>query len=148
MNAEVATKAPPWLPGEIRAEKTNTTLWKPNKDLRVLNVHFNSFLVHVNKTIKHKKNPAPKPCRVRVLYIDFLEGWSHTTLKKARALWHSVKLCPTINTRARNTHLIEPEINTSLVDHSSSSNYPWGSILVGNGDCDTDPKGLAYYEVE
>lgn len=43
---------------------------------------------------------------------------------------------------------MEPEINTNLMDHSSSSNYPWGSILVDNGDCDIDPKGLAYYEVE
>lgn len=34
------------------------------------------------------------------------------------------------------------------MDHSSSSNYPWGSTLVDNGDYDIDPKGLAYYEVE
>lgn len=34
------------------------------------------------------------------------------------------------------------------MDHSSSSNYPWGSILVDNGGYGTDPKGLAYCEVE
>lgn len=34
------------------------------------------------------------------------------------------------------------------MDHSSSSNYPWGSILVDNGGYDIDPTGLSYYEVE
>lgn len=69
-------------------------------------------------------------------------------LKRARDLWHSVKLFSIVNTQSRNTDLIEAEINTNPTDHSSSSNYPWGSILVDNGDYDIDPKGLACYEAE
>lgn len=34
------------------------------------------------------------------------------------------------------------------MDHSSSSNCPWGSILVGNGGYGIDPTGLSYYEAE
>jgi len=36
-------------------------------------VRFVSFPFRETKTIEHKKHPAPKACRVKVLFMDFLE---------------------------------------------------------------------------
>lgn len=106
-----------------------------------------AFRIMWIKTTELKKQSCTKSI-VQALFMDFSEKINPMPLWKRPELWHSVKLSHIINTQSRSTDLIEPEINTNLTDHSSSSNYPWGSILVDNGGYDIDPKGLAYYEVE
>lgn len=99
------------------------------------------------KAQSSKNNPAPKAWSPSAFH-GFLTEDNPMPLWKRPELQDSFKLSHIINTQSRNTDLIEPEINTNLMDRSSSSNYPWGSILVDNGGYDIDPKGLSYYEVE
>lgn len=135
-------KCPPKLPGrnKVRTEKSN-------KNLSILNEHFKSFSYHVNKNHRAQKTILLQK-RSPSTFHGLLRKDNPMPLWKRPELWHSVKLSHIINTQPISTDLIEPEINTNLTDHFSSSNYPWGSILVDNGGYDIDPKGLAYYEVE